>query len=208
VVDRAPQELVTEFERREKKWARVTMIATGMVIALALFFLGLVLMSRRETDVKQAQVDTLVTRVAAAVAVNDSLVRAQALRDSSTAVANSGASLAMQGHIAEAHETYRTAIAIDSTNWAAWDLEGTLYRRTNPGKAIPSLRRSIALNPANEWAFYNLSIALWNAGEHEAAIDSLARVLELAPQMRLTIRADDQFKEFRSSDRFVELVKR
>ena len=199
-------DLVRNFERRESHHIRVTILLMGGGLVLAVALGSLALMGSRRAQSSQAQVDTLVSRVAVTTQRNDSLAQVLRLRDSSMTMTNTGALLATQGRIDDAHRLYRAAIAVDSANWSAWELEGTLYRRTQPARAVPALRRSIALNPSNPWAYYNLAIALWRLGHHDAAIDTLERVVELAPSMRSTLREDAQFGPFHASDRFQRLV--
>jgi tetratricopeptide (TPR) repeat protein len=204
--DRADDDLILRLEQREKHRGRVFVLLVAAVAAITAVLLVIVSRTAVRSQHAVAVADTLSQRVQAQTNRADSLQHLRQLRDSSNAVANAGALLAMQGRTQEAHRRYQEAIRIDPTNWQAFDLEGTLDRRTHPDRAIPNLRKSIELNPGNPWAYYNLSIALWQSGAHDAALDTLSMAVRLDNTFKKTVAQDAQFAAFRDSPRFQKMI--
>lgn len=127
-----------------------------------------------------------------------------------------GSELAARGLISEAIHLYDSAIELNPNNATAFQLKGyALLRRAqitpdahpkDLENAVISLEKAISINPKHTWGYYNLSLAYWEAGRKEDAIDSLRRLLAFAPAFRSIISNDMQFKEFRKSKAFLALI--
>lgn len=102
---------------------------------------------------------------------------------------------------------YDKAIEQDSSNPVLFDLRGyTLLRSGRVKESIESLEKSISFAPDYIWGHYNLALAYAAAGDLARGLGHIRKVVELDPAMKDTIRQDGQFKVFRSSNEFRDLV--
>jgi tetratricopeptide (TPR) repeat protein len=102
---------------------------------------------------------------------------------------------------------YSMAIEKNSENWTAFGLRGYSYLRMHDEeKAVNSLEQSIHLNPAYIDGHYNLALAYWASGLKEKALDEVKKVIDLDPSFKYKIKEDGQFKAFKDSQEFNELI--
>src|SRR5262245_18035850 len=88
------------------------------------------------------------------------------------------------GRLAEADAAYREVIAADARNIDALHFLGyLLFQRGEHRGAIDLMERSLAIQPANPRAQYNLGMARLAVGEREQAAHALREAIRLQPQL-------------------------
>ena len=118
-----------------------------------------------------------------------------------------GVRSAQQGNFSNAINSYRKAVLADPTDATAYQLLGyTHFKEGDYESAIKYLQASIAINPEYAWGYYNLSLALWGAGQKTEAIEQIKKVLNLDTRFANIIRDDLQFKAFRENPEFERLI--
>ena len=112
-----------------------------------------------------------------------------------------------QGDFGQAIKQYEQAVAIDSTNFVVYDWLGyAFYRHHDYEDAIEQLRHSVSLNRRYARGYYNLALALWKAGDRDAAVAAVDSALRLEPAIRNDLLTDGQFTPFYQSPQFKHLL--
>lgn len=73
---------------------------------------------------------------------------------------------------------------------------------------VPFIDRAIAVRPEDGNAHYTKACAHALLGQHEEAIESVRRAIEVAPQLRLFIAMDDDFASIADDPAFLAATKR
>jgi tetratricopeptide (TPR) repeat protein len=103
--------------------------------------------------------------------------------------------------------SYSRAIKTNDGNWIAFGLRGYSYFRMHDvEKAVDSLEQSITINPNYLEGHYNLALAYWASGLKEKALYEVKKVINLDPSFKDKIKEDGQFKSFKHSEEFNELI--
>jgi tetratricopeptide (TPR) repeat protein len=97
----------------------------------------------------------------------------------------SGVALASLGRFVEAETFYRRALALDETDFKAWNnLAGILFEQLNrPMDAIRCMEQAMKIDPRNKLGWANLASMLGRLGRHEKALEFSGRALAIDPQM-------------------------
>lgn len=102
------------------------------------------------------------------------------------------------GHFSAAEKAYDEVLGIDPRNSDALQFKGYLeLRQGNVAESVRLLRMAVAIAPADPWAHYNLSLALFRSGDTTGAVEQLRELLKVAPEFRATCLSDPQFSRFR-----------
>jgi tetratricopeptide (TPR) repeat protein len=103
--------------------------------------------------------------------------------------------------------SYDWALLTDKNNAVLYNLKGyALFREGAFIPAIDNLKQATVLSPAYVWGHYNLALALWANGDHNAAIVEVKRVVRIDPSFVSIILADGQFKPFHTDEAFNEAL--
>jgi Flp pilus assembly protein TadD len=96
-----------------------------------------------------------------------------------------GVALAATGRFVEAEASYRRALAMDGTDFKAWNnLAGILFDSLDkPIDAIRCMERAMNLEPHNKLGWANLASMVGRLGRHGKALEFADRALALDPQM-------------------------
>lgn len=96
-----------------------------------------------------------------------------------------GAALAATGRFVEAETIYRRSLALDATDFKAWNnLAGILFENLNrPMDAIRCMEQALKIDPRNKLGWSNLASMVGQLGRHEKAMEFAGHALELDPQM-------------------------
>jgi tetratricopeptide (TPR) repeat protein len=96
-----------------------------------------------------------------------------------------GVALAAMGRFVEAETSYRRAVALDATDFKAWNnLAGVLFDSLNkPVDAIRCMERAMKLEPQNKLGWSNLASMVGRLGRHKKALEFAVRALALDPNM-------------------------
>lgn len=87
------------------------------------------------------------------------------------------------GHWNDTQTLSNHLLAIDPRNYVAYNLQGMdLLLRHEAAKAVPLLRRSLALHPGYHEARYNLALALAELGETDEALLQFALLVRANPR--------------------------
>jgi len=109
-----------------------------------------------------------------------------------------GLALAKQGRYEEAIKFYRKALASNPENALVLNWSGYAnFRAERHRRAIEDLRRAIELEPGYAEAHYNLALALWAAGDADAALKELDIAFELDPALQKMAMQDPHAQEIR-----------
>ncbi len=73
--------------------------------------------------------------------------------------------------------------------------------------AAESIRRALHIEPTNPLLHYNLSCYCALLGEHDAAVESVRKAVELNPEFRGMIPTETDFDAIRDNPQFVEAVR-
>jgi tetratricopeptide (TPR) repeat protein len=120
----------------------------------------------------------------------------------------SGIYEATHGNANGALAYYNKALSYDPNNPAALSYEGYLrFRLGQSEKAEEMLGRSVELDPNQAWNRYNFALTLWANGKHDQALTQVKEVVKLDSTFKTTLAKDPQFKAFRASSAFKELIK-
>ena len=92
--------------------------------------------------------------------------------------------------------------AFEPSPWEAWLEALPNYESGNYGAALETMRRAHAAHPDNPNVLYNLACVESLAGEHDAALEHLARALELDPRGREWSKGDPDLDAIRADPRF------
>jgi tetratricopeptide (TPR) repeat protein len=92
--------------------------------------------------------------------------------------------------------------AFEPSPWEAWLEAHPFYRRKEYDRAVEIMRAHLAEHPDNASVLYNTACMEALAGEREAALDHLARALELEPRAREWSRSDSDLDPIRDDPRF------
>lgn len=102
---------------------------------------------------------------------------------------------------------YRKAIAATPDDAVLHGVLGyALFKRKEYAQAIIELKLSKQIDDKYPWARYNLALALWAAGEKDAALQEIRELVALDPSFVRVIRQDGQFREFATSEKFRAMV--
>lgn len=95
-----------------------------------------------------------------------------------------GVALAALGRFVEAETSYRRALALDETDFKAWNnLAGLLFEALNrPADAAKCLARALQLEPQNKLGWANLASLNGQLNRHAQALECAERALALDPQ--------------------------
>jgi len=146
------------------------------------------LRAQRAADSIKSQVQAIRRRMA-----NDSL--------------NLAINLARSGHLRAALVKYDASLALDSTNSVTYNLKGyTLLKLGRAKEAVEVMKRGTEIDSNSTWGYYNLALAYWAVGDTVAAVNSIVRLLKLAPDFRETIRADPQFRKLSALPAFKRVL--
>jgi len=123
------------------------------------------------------------------------------------------AELARQNRIAMLQQLDRAgeALAIDMERTPV-DAQGFYHRGLAQVKAgkyadcIASIARALALRPNHGNSHYTMACAYALSGDADAALASIARAIEIDPELASDIAADSDFASISDDPRFVELV--
>ncbi|HWS72546.1 MAG TPA: tetratricopeptide repeat protein [Thermoanaerobaculia bacterium] len=121
------------------------------------------------------------------------------------------------GETAAAYDAFTKATDEDPTNAYAWaNLGAAAELLHKPLEARRAYERALAIDSANWLAHYNLGCHLARNHQHDAAIDEIARAVELfrgvartpgeAASVMRQIRADDALKDLHDDPRFQKLL--
>ena len=96
-----------------------------------------------------------------------------------------GVALAATGRFVEAETIYRRALALDGTDFKAWNnLAGVLFDSLDkPMDAIRCMEQALKLEPQNKLGWSNLASMVGRLGRHEKALEFADRALALDPKM-------------------------
>jgi tetratricopeptide (TPR) repeat protein len=129
---------------------------------------------------------------------------------------SNGVELAGRGRLTDAIALYDEAIKLSPQSANLFQFRGyALLRRSQmkPGTrpndlrdAVVSLEQAVRLDPSNAWSHYNLSLAYWEEGDKERAVDEVRRVLQIDATFRDIIDKDVQFTPFRELSTFRSLM--
>lgn len=87
------------------------------------------------------------------------------------------------GRLGAAENSYRRAIALDSTYVDAYIALGSVYERTDRlEEAIDSYRAAVRFDPRADHGYFALGNALYGAGHSDQAVEAYRRALELNPR--------------------------
>jgi tetratricopeptide (TPR) repeat protein len=97
----------------------------------------------------------------------------------------SGVALASLGRFVEAETFYRRGLALDETDFKAWNnLAGILFEQLNrPMDALRCMEQAMKIEPQNKLGWSNLASMLGRMGRHEKALEFAGRALAIDPQM-------------------------
>ena len=88
----------------------------------------------------------------------------------------------------------------------AWNEAWTLFTRDQYGEALPYMEHTARLAPENAEVLYDLAVIRLAAGKREAALEALARAVDLSAKLRFQARGDDDFEALRGNPRFEEII--
>lgn len=128
-----------------------------------------------------------------------------------------GKKAADAGDAAKAFDAFTAATDADPSNAYAWaNLGAAAELLHRPLDARRAYEHSLAIDPSNWLAHYNLGCHLARNHQHDAAIDQIARAVELfrdvartpaeAASVMRQIRADDALKDLHDDPRFQKLL--
>jgi hypothetical protein len=92
--------------------------------------------------------------------------------------------------------------AFKPSPWEAWLEAFPFYRRKQFDRAVEVMRGRLAEYPDNPNVLYNTACMEALAGEHDAALEHLARAVELEPRGREWARSDADLDSIRDDPRF------
>lgn len=131
-------------------------------------------------------------------------------------ILNNGIDSAENKDLDSAIFCYKSAIGIYPKNGEAYHFLGyaeylkyTQRKKADQtllSQAIKDIEMALSLNQRNTMAHYNYAIVLWAAGMHEEAISQLKILLELDPSFKNRIQHDGQFKPFKISKDYMNLI--
>lgn len=84
----------------------------------------------------------------------------------------------------QAAAAFERAVEADPDFGPGWTGLGAARATSNPAAAIPAWTRAVALLPQDYETLYNLGVAMWEAGQREAARPYLERFVRQAPAAR------------------------
>ena len=142
--------------------------------------------------------------------LRDTVLVLQQIRENSKLASqylSKGITLAERGKRNEAISFYSKAIALDSTNPAAYDLRGYIFfKKKDYSLALADLERSVKIDSQYVWGHYNLALAYWHSGRHDEAVAEVKRVIAIDPGFKHVMRTDKQFSVFITSAEFQKLI--
>jgi tetratricopeptide (TPR) repeat protein len=162
--------------------------------------------TRRIVDSAQSH-DSLTSLSVDAQRGRDSVDQQAQRRQGSTDSLVVGIRYAARGRLTDAISRYNSALRIDKGNATAYGYKGyAQYRLRNYDSALVTMRRGIAIDSTDPWAYYNYSLPLWAVGDTAESLAALERAIELNPSFRDLIKQDVQFNRMKKSKHFQELV--
>ncbi|HTY11511.1 MAG TPA: tetratricopeptide repeat protein [Bacteroidota bacterium] len=194
-----------------KKNSRIGALVTSLgVIAMLISFISLIWWNHtRQVEVNKV-INEDKNHFAVASILRDSvslLLKENERERISTEFLNNGIAYAETGKRKQAIDSYTKAIQLDSSSSTAYNLRGYLYyKNKNLPSALADLQRSVQLDSTNIWAHYNLALAYWSSGFQQSAISEVAKVIQIDDDFKSIIREDSQFKAFRKSPTFMEIL--
>jgi tetratricopeptide (TPR) repeat protein len=203
------QRLLDLLDAKEKKRRRNTFLYLGLpLLAGVLLTLWTAQQARalnkqrRELNIKSQELQKLKQEIDA---LNNQLNKTREQSD----VMRQGLIDLQSRNYSDAIREFDRAIELDPLNPNAYNLKGyAQLRKKDISQAIETLKRSIEIDPNYIWGHYNLALAYWDQGDRAAAIEEVKKVLEINPEFRRTFRNDGQFRKFRSSPEYRNIIEK
>lgn len=206
-----PKNAVDHIGRASRRSAVLTAVAaTAVISGLVISFVG----TRRSAETALE----LAGDVAEVEERAQQLEKEQVRRTVAERRLSDGVELASRGRLTEAIALYDQAIDLNPESANAFQFRGyALLRRAqirpelkdvDLPAAVASLERAVELDPNHIWGRYNLALAYWESGDTDRAVQEVRRVISIDPSFRGVISNDVQFRRFRASTEFRDLLAR
>ena len=104
---------------------------------------------------------------------------------------------ARQGSLTDAINLYRKELEQNPRDQEVLNYLGyALFRQGQTGEAIEKLQQAVAIDPHYTWAYYNLSLAYFQANRNVDELATIRKLLSLDPRFKNQIKSDGQFRVF------------
>jgi tetratricopeptide (TPR) repeat protein len=197
------ENLFSALEVKDKKRKRYYFVVTFLLIAIGLFLAYWTSHQSQEIYSKDYLIKSLHDTVTVKQTKLDTVKLKQINIQKSIEQVNIGSMHASRGRFKEAFIAYNKAIELDSTNSGAYALKGYLLLRSGDKKnALANLEHAVELDSTLNWHHYNLSLAYWDNGLKEEAINQLRIIFSKDSSFRKIVSDDRQFMKFKASNEF------